>query len=400
MAERRQNSVVVRPSHEFGRPSCTAGTPGTAIVKNAQNIASWQSPSLTIRGVSKRYGETTALYDLDLDVAAGEFVTLLGPSGSGKTTLLMILAGFVRPNAGSVKVGDEEIVATPPHKRNVGMVFQSYALFPHMNVADNIAFPLRQRRMASKEIGDRVAGTLELVQLAGYGQRRVDQLSGGQKQRVALARAIVFEPRILLMDEPLSALDKRLREQMQIEIRHLHERLGMTTIYVTHDQREAITMSDRIAVMNAGRIVQLDTAPRLYAQPRTRFVAEFIGESSLLPIEVNGRGACLGDAVLKLAEAPRATVSRQWLVVRPEKLRIVDEHIDIALLNVFEGTVKELIYQGESFLCYVQLRDGAELAFRNYSQREILAKLPPTGSPIRLGLAPEDASVVSEDDVP
>ncbi len=254
--------------------------------------------------------------------------------------------------------------------------------------------------MASKEIADRVAGALELVQLAGYGQRRVDQLSGGQKQRVALARAIVFEPRILLMDEPLSALDKRLREQMQIEIRHLHERLGMTTVYVTHDQREAITMSDRIAVMDAGRIVQLDTAPRLYARPRTRFVAEFIGESSLLPVEVNGRGASFGDAVLKLAEPPRAAAARQWLVVRPEKVRILDEYVDRAALNVFEGTVKELIYQGESFLCYILLRDGTELALRNYSQREILAKLPPAGSPIRLGLAPEDASVVAEDDGP
>ena len=226
---------------------------------NPEKSAGGRSPPLRIRGLSKHYGRTTALHEVDLDVDSGEFITLLGPSGSGKTTLLMILAGFVRPNGGSVMVGGEEIIVMPPHKRNVGMVFQNYALFPHMNVFENIAFPLRQRRVERKETAERVQKVLELVHLAGYGERRTDQLSGGQRQRVALARAIVFEPRILLMDEPLSALDKKLREQMQIEIRHLHQRLGMTTVYVTHDQREAITMSDRIAVMNQGRIVQLDT---------------------------------------------------------------------------------------------------------------------------------------------
>jgi putative spermidine/putrescine transport system ATP-binding protein len=309
----------------------------------------------------------------------------------------MILAGFVRPNAGSVKVGEEEIVVTPPHKRNVGMVFQNYALFPHMNVFGNIAFPLRQRRIDRKEIKARVQRALELVQLAGLAERRVDQLSGGQRQRVALARAIVFEPRILLMDEPLSALDKKLREQMQIEIRHLHERLGMTTVYVTHDQREAITMSDRIAVMNLGRIVQLDTPRQLYACPRTRFVAEFIGESSLLPVEVDERGVRLAGTILKLDGRPNAAPVKQWLVVRPEKLSIIDSSVNGTAFNVFEGTVKELIYQGDSFLCYVSLSSGSELAIRNYSRSEILAKIPPVGQPIRLGLSREDTTLVCED---
>jgi putative spermidine/putrescine transport system ATP-binding protein len=356
-----------------------------------------RSPPLTIRGLSKHYGNTIALHDVDLDVEPGEFLTLLGPSGSGKTTLLMILAGFVRPNAGSVKVGAEEIVLTPPHRRNVGMVFQNYALFPHMTVFGNIAFPLRQRRVDRKEIADRVHRVLELVQLTGLGERRVDQLSGGQRQRVALARAIVFEPRILLMDEPLSALDKKLREQMQIEIRHLHERLGMTTVYVTHDQREAITMSDRIAVMNFGRIVQLDAPQQLYARPRTRFVAEFIGESSLLPVEVDEAGARFGGRLLKCYEKPIETFAKQWLVIRPEKLSIVDGAADSAALNLFDGTVTEIIYQGESFLCCVRLGDGSELAIRDYTRGQLLAKIPAAGQPIRLGLSLEDTTVVCED---
>jgi putative spermidine/putrescine transport system ATP-binding protein len=214
---------------------------------------------------------------------------------------------------------------------------------------------------------------------------------------VALARAIVFEPRILLMDEPLSALDKKLREQMQIEIRHLHERLEMTTVYVTHDQREAITMSDRIAVMNLGRIVQLNTPKQLYAQPRTRFVAEFIGESSLLQIEVDEAGARFAGRVLKSYEKTRQSIAKQWLVVRPEKLSIVDGAADGASLNVFDGTVTEIIYQGESFLCCVRLGDGSELAIRDYTRGELLARIPPVGQPIRLGLRPEDTTVVCED---
>ncbi|TIM63288.1 MAG: ATP-binding cassette domain-containing protein, partial [Mesorhizobium sp.] len=260
-----------------------------------------------IHGIEKRFGALSILSDLSLDVAAGEFLTLLGPSGSGKTTLLMILAGFVRANAGSITVGGEEIITMPPHKRNIGMVFQNYALFPHMNVFHNIAFPLKQRRVSAAETAERVERALDLVQLKGLGERRVDQLSGGQRQRVALARAIVFEPRIVLMDEPLSALDKGLREHMQIELRNLHRRLGMTTVYVTHDQREAITMSDRIAVMNAGRIEQIDQPEVLYARPKTKFVAGFIGESNFIPVECRNGSVWYEDRKLRMNDpAPSA----------------------------------------------------------------------------------------------
>ena len=207
---------------------------------------------IAIRNLTKRYGKVYALNAVDLDVHSGEFLTLLGPSGSGKTTLLMAIAGFNRPDSGSIKFGTDEVILTPPHKRDVGMVFQSYALFPHMNVADNIGFPLKLRGVGAAERDKRVEEALETVQLGGYGARNIDQLSGGQRQRVALARAFVFGPRILLMDEPLSALDKKLRERMQIELKHLHRKLGVTTVYVTHDQREALTMSDRIAVINDG----------------------------------------------------------------------------------------------------------------------------------------------------
>uniref|UniRef100_UPI002FCA56A5 ABC transporter ATP-binding protein n=1 Tax=Bosea sp. (in: a-proteobacteria) TaxID=1871050 RepID=UPI002FCA56A5 len=205
---------------------------------------------IAIRRLSKAYGVVPVLDEIDLDVRPGEFLTLLGPSGSGKTTLLMAIAGFLRPDKGSIRFGEREVVRLAPHKREIGMVFQNYALFPHMDVARNVGFPLRLRRVAAAEIARRVEAALEMVQLGGFGGRRIDQLSGGQRQRVALARAIVFEPRIILMDEPLSALDKQLRERMQIELRQLHERLGTTTVYVTHDQREALTMSDRVAILD------------------------------------------------------------------------------------------------------------------------------------------------------
>ncbi len=276
-----------------------------------------KSLPLTISGVTKSYGSLKALDNVSIDVKSGEFVTLLGPSGSGKTTLLMVLAGFVRPDSGSVKFGDEEVIRKPPHKRGVGMVFQNYALFPHMNVLNNVAFPLKLRRVAQDEIAERVQGALDLVQLGDLGQRRIDQLSGGQRQRVALARAIVFDPQILLMDEPLSALDKKLREHMQIEIRHLHEKLGRTTVYVTHDQREALTMSDRVAVIDFGQFKQIDAPKDLYERPRSKFVADFIGESSFLPVEVNGSSIDLDGATMRLAEPPISSDKRQLLVVRP-----------------------------------------------------------------------------------
>lgn len=348
-----------------------------------------------IHGIEKRFGVLSILSDLSLDVAAGEFLTLLGPSGSGKTTLLMILAGFVRANAGSIKVGGEEIITMPPHKRNIGMVFQNYALFPHMNVFHNIAFPLKQRRVSAAETAERVERALDLVQLKGLGERRVDQLSGGQRQRVALARAIVFEPRIVLMDEPLSALDKGLREHMQIELRNLHRRLGMTTVYVTHDQREAITMSDRIAVMNAGRIEQIDQPEALYARPRTKFVAGFIGESNFIPVECRNGSVWHEDRKLRMnGAAPSA--GRHLMVVRPEKLRLVAEAEQAGTLNMLPATVGDVIYQGDSFICYATLRDGRQVTLRDYCRSDVLAKLPAPGEPITLGIDAQDVVLVAD----
>ncbi|HEV8306940.1 MAG TPA: ABC transporter ATP-binding protein [Methylomirabilota bacterium] len=351
---------------------------------------------LTIRGVSKSYGPVRALDRVDLDVRSGEVITLLGPSGSGKTTLLLVLAGFIRPDCGSVRFGEEEVVRTPPHRRNVGMVFQNYALFPHMTVFGNVAYPLRLRGVGAAEITRRVGRVLELVHLSGFEERRVDQLSGGQRQRVALARAIVFEPRVLLMDEPLSALDKKLRERMQIEIRRLHGALGMTTVYVTHDQREALTLSDRVAVIHQGRIIQVDRPERLYERPGTRFVADFVGESTFLPVAREGGRLTLNGRALALDGPPPPGDGRLLLVVRPEKLTLLPAGA-AAEYNCLEGTVKERVYQGESFLLHVTLGDGTELAVRSPSRRETVAAVPEPGGRIRLGLHLADTIVVAED---
>jgi putative spermidine/putrescine transport system ATP-binding protein len=355
-----------------------------------------QSLPITIRSVTKTYGKVFALNQVDLDVRSGEFLTLLGPSGSGKTTLLMVLAGFTRPDHGSLLFGEQEMIRTPPHKRDVGMVFQNYALFPHMNVRANVAFPLKLRRVPRAEAAARAEQALETVQLGGYADRRIDQLSGGQRQRVALARAIVFEPRILLMDEPLSALDKKLREQMQIELRRLHEKLGMTTVYVTHDQREALTMSDRIAVINHGRLMQLDEPRRLYDRPSNRFVADFIGESTFLPVTRRDGEVLFMDRPLKLSEMPAGGGAHE-LLLRPERLSILTGPAADDF-NVFQGRVKDLVFQGESFLMQAELPCGTELAVRGSTSRELMATIPPQGSPVSLGLHRDDAVLVAAEE--
>jgi putative spermidine/putrescine transport system ATP-binding protein len=354
---------------------------------------------ITIRDVTKTYGKVFALDHVDLDVQSGEFMTLLGPSGSGKTTLLMVLAGFTRPDHGSVTFGEREVIRTPPHKRDVGMVFQNYALFPHMNVLTNVTFPLKLRNVPKAEAAARAEQALETVQLGGYGDRRIDQLSGGQKQRVALARAIVFEPRILLMDEPLSALDKKLREHMQIELRHLHEKLGMTTVYVTHDQREALTMSDRIAVINHGQLMQLDEPRRLYDRPQNRFVADFIGESTFLPVSISKGEAHFNGTQLKLAEPPDGS-GRQDLLLRPEQLVILNGDTppgEADDMNLFHGTVSELVFQGESFLMYADLAEGSRLVVRGGANRSVMAGIPEVGGAVSLGLHRDDTVLISGD---
>ena len=323
---------------------------------------------ITIRGVSKTYGRVCALAHMDLDIRAGEFLTLLGPSGSGKTTLLMILAGFIRPDCGSVRFGEREVILEPPHRRGVGMVFQNYALFPHMDVAANVAYPLKLRRIGASERRRRVHEALAMVQLQGMEGRRIDELSGGQKQRVALARAIVFAPRILLMDEPLSALDKQLREKMQLELRQLHEHLGQTTVYVTHDQREALTMSDRVAVINEGQLMQLDSPQHIYDRPLNSFIADFIGESVLLPVRVQNAQVRRGESVIGINGAPPAD-GAYYLLLRPERLQILDsDEIEARRReghNILAGTTGPSTYQGDSILLQVELDDATTIRVRH-----------------------------------
>jgi putative spermidine/putrescine transport system ATP-binding protein len=348
---------------------------------------------ISARQITKSYGRVGALDHIDLDIRSGEFLTLLGPSGSGKTTLLMVLAGFIRPDHGSLKFGDTEVIRLPPHKRDVGLVFQSYALFPHMNVAANIGFPLRLRRVAKAEAARKIEAALDLVQLGGYGARRISELSGGQRQRVALARAMVFEPRILLMDEPLSALDKQLREHMQLELRRLHDRLGITTVYVTHDQREALTLSDRIAVINQGRIVQLDAPRPLYERPANRFVASFIGESTFLPVERAGNAVSYAGQVLQLPAPPPAGPCN--LMIRPERLLILRGPPQ-GDLNILRGAIQDLVYQGDSLLLQVALPGGARVALRSMSMQDT----PQPGDVVTLGLAIADTILLADEAAP
>ena len=352
-----------------------------------------RAESVEIRSASKSYGAVRALDDVSLDVGAGEFVSLLGPSGSGKTTLLGILGGFILPSSGSIHFGGRDVTFMPPHKRDIGVVFQNYALFPHMSVGENVAFPLRARRLPKAIWPDKVRAALAMVGLTGYEQRGVAQLSGGQRQRVALARAIIFEPRLILMDEPLSALDKQLRESMQIELRELHRRISATIIYVTHDQREALTMSDRVAVMKDGRLIQIDRPERLHDYPADSFVASFIGEATLLPVRrVDACSVALGATVLRSARAiPEG--GALMLAVHSEKL-LIDNGAGDAAGNRLSGTVKDVVYQGESLRIFLELADGTALSLRQPSHHEAYRRIPPPGSSLTVTLHPEDTIVV------
>lgn len=351
-----------------------------------------------IQSLSKHYGEVRAVNDVSFDIKPGEFLTLLGPSGSGKTTLLMMIAGFTRPTAGSIRIGGQEIVHLPPHKRNIGMVFQNYALFPHMTVGENIAYPLKLRKVGKAEIEERVQKALDMVQLSGFASRGIHQMSGGQRQRVALARAIVFEPRILLLDEPLSALDKQLRETMQIEIRKLHDRLGMTTISVTHDQREALTMSDRVAVFSNGKLAQIATPTDLYEHPASKFIAEFIGESSFLPLRRTPRGYAYGDQVIQLADGEALQDDEALLMLRPERVRVVNGDLSQDGANFFSGSVQSVVFQGESLLFEVMLDAGHSVYARVGNRFENIRSLPQAGERVTLRLDRADARLVSTKD--
>nr|WP_294865207.1 ABC transporter ATP-binding protein [uncultured Pseudogulbenkiania sp.] len=348
--------------------------------------------NISIRDIYKSYGSYIALDHVSIDVKAGEFLTLLGPSGSGKTTLLNVLAGFIRPESGSILVDGEEFLTKPPHQRNLGMVFQNYALFPHMNVFDNVAYPLRLRKVARADIETRVKNALALVKMEHLSERGIGQLSGGQRQRVALARAMVFEPKILLMDEPLSALDKKLREHMQLELKRLHERLGMTTIYVTHDQKEALTMSDRIAILSNGKVAQLDTPAAIYEQPVNRFVADFIGESSFLPVNSSNGGLTLYGRELHTSRPWQGGAASYWLAVRAEKL--LWRAPEAGGYNLIEGVASDIVYQGDCHLITMRLSDGTMIAARR-SMGEADA-LPSRGDSLRFWLHPDETIVVAD----
>ncbi|MEM9205651.1 MAG: ABC transporter ATP-binding protein [Pseudomonadota bacterium] len=314
--------------------------------------ASASQPFVRFENVQKSYdGETLVVKNLNLDIARGEFLTMLGPSGSGKTTCLMMLAGFETATHGEITLGGQPINNVPPHKRGIGMVFQNYALFPHMTVEENLAFPLEVRKMAKPEIETRVKRALDMVELPQFGARMPAQLSGGQQQRVAVARALVFDPELVLMDEPLGALDKQLREQMQYEIKHIHESLGVTVVYVTHDQAEALTMSDRIAVFNDGVIQQLSTPDELYERPENSFVAQFIGENNRLNGKIERRTDTTCEVKLETGETVEALAvnvegrDRTTLSIRPERIEINPPGETAG--NHLTGRIEELIYLGD-----------------------------------------------------
>lgn len=338
------------------------------------------------RDVTKAFGQTVALKAFNLDIAGGEFVTLLGASGSGKSTALNILAGFSDATSGDVFIDNKSMAGVPSERRNVGMVFQSFALFPHLTVADNVAYPLKMRRRPVDEIKRKVGEALELVQLSALAGRKPAALSGGQRQRVALARAVVFEPPVLLMDECLSALDLKLREELQREIRSIHRNLGVTVVFVTHDQTEALTMSDRIAILEGGKIVQIDTPERLYDRPRTRFVADFIGQSNTFDI-VPGPNGTVGIPDLGV-DIPLHG-SAVAIALRPERLRLVEGAARPGEI-VFEGQVEDETFFGPVVARSVRLRTGRLLEIR--SARSGHGAEPAPGGQISLGFYPADVA--------
>ncbi|MEM7534153.1 MAG: ABC transporter ATP-binding protein [Chloroflexota bacterium] len=352
---------------------------------------------VNLQNLSKHYGAIKAADDVNLDIRGGEFMTLLGPSGSGKTTTLKMVAGFIEPTMGEIMI-DDKPVTEPPHKRDIGMVFQNYALFPHMTAAQNVGFPLKMRGVSRKEQRERVERVLTLVGLADRSKQYPRQLSGGQQQRVALARALVFEPRVVLMDEPLGALDKKLREFLQLEIRRIQQDLGITMIYVTHDQEEALVMSDRIAVFNHGQIVQVGSGEDLYERPASRFVADFIGESNIFAGQLRQDGeqtifqSNVGNFIV-----PGTTLSTGTplsLVVRPERMHIYAVGTDVNDANALSATVKDIIYLGSERKYELELGDGTMVIARHPVG---YANTPSIGETVTASWAVEHGVVVSNE---
>jgi spermidine/putrescine transport system ATP-binding protein len=376
----------------------------SAITANESEIqGAGAETNVDLRGVTKRFGSFTAVDDLDLTLARGEFFTLLGPSGCGKTTTLRMVAGFEQPSEGEIRIEGESVAGLPPHKRPTNTVFQSYALFPHLSVEANVAFGLKRKRVSKDEVAERVATELRRVGLAGEANRRPNQLSGGMQQRVALARALVNLPKVLLLDEPLGALDLKLRKELQVELKRIQREVGITFVYVTHDQEEALTMSDRIAVMNRGRVEQIGVPEEVYDRPATTFVAGFIGVSNLMPATVARPG------VVKLDSGPEVAAETGALgpgegcaaVVRPEKLRVVLAGQDAAAPSNgeprVEGVVESSVYLGTATQIVVGLGEGVRMTVLvpNADEAE-RQRLPGGGARVTLSWEPEHMHVVTE----
>jgi putative spermidine/putrescine transport system ATP-binding protein len=353
--------------------------------------------AIDLRSVSKHYGSFTALDDISLAIEPGEFMTLLGPSGSGKTTTLNVIAGFTEVSSGELKVGGRSVVGVPAHKRNIGVVFQHYALFPHMTVSRNVAYPLALRGVARPEREARVRRALDMVKMVDFGHRFPSELSGGQQQRVALARALVFDPPLLLMDEPLGALDKKLREWLQLEIKRIHRELGTTFVYVTHDQEEALVLSDRIAVFNQGRIEQVGTGRQLYDEPATLFVGKFIGDSTILrgSVETAGAETAIDIGGQKAVTARRlAGDEKPVMLLRPEKLGLARRDAPVEDgHNRLAGRVSEAIYLGSGSKYEVALRDGSKAIVRSTLDADSFA----IGDEVDLVFSGADAKLLPDD---
>jgi putrescine transport system ATP-binding protein len=380
--------------------------PATGAVR--RSFAPWNDPAATplirFERVSKRFGDTAAVQDLSLDIYEREFFCLLGPSGCGKTTLMRILAGFEEPSDGRVTLAGQDLAGVPPYRRPVNMMFQSYALFPHMSVAKNVAFGLQQDGLARDEIAGRVEEMLRLVQLQGLARRYPDQLSGGQRQRVALARSLAKRPKVLLLDEPLAALDKKLREETQFELMDLQHELGTTFLMVTHDQEEAMTMADRIAVMDHGRIVQVATPGEIYEQPRTRFIAEFVGDVNILEGQVAGRENGLWRVASPAAANPLtvddpdevlAKGQAVAIAVRPEKMTVSRDAPPPGTPNVLTGEVWDIGYLGDWTVYRVKLESGAVVRASRANATRFVAQPIDWDERVYLTFAPEGAVILA-----
>ncbi len=346
---------------------------------------------VSIRNVTKRFGAMTAVDAVSLDVPRGHFVTFLGPSGCGKTTTLRMIGGFEFPDSGEISIRGEAMGNRPPHRRDTSMVFQSYALFPHMSVADNIGYGLRERRVPRRQVAERVREMLLLVDLPEYGSHRPAQLSGGQRQRVALARSLVVGPAVLLLDEPLGALDLKLRRRMQVELKHIQQRVGITFIYVTHDQEEALTMSDTIVVMNEGRVEQAGSAEEVFERPRTRFVASFMGAQTLEARVVDGDSGStrvsIGGGEVTAAGSDARRDDRVALAIRPEKVRL-----DVA--GGLPATVRDRVYKGTVTSYRLALADGTELTAD--AAHDDPAHRHAIGDMVSVGVRPDDVVIIPD----